>query len=74
VAVFGFSERKSGKQNRKKKASCLKNWNCKLELQTESEFYDGRRFGRKLVELVGCSAEQKVKEQNNKASHKQVIT
>jgi len=28
VAVFG-SERKAGKRNRKKKASCLKNW--KLE-------------------------------------------
>jgi hypothetical protein len=30
VAVFGFSERKSGKQNRKKKASLFE----KLELQT----------------------------------------
>jgi hypothetical protein len=67
VAVFG-SERKSGKRNcKKKKQVCLKNW--KLELQTESEFYDGRRFGRKLVELVGWSAEQ-----SNKASQKQVIT
>jgi hypothetical protein len=69
VAVFGFSERKSGKRDRKKKASCLKNWNCKLELETESGFYDGRRLRRKLVELFGWSAEQ-----SNKASQKQVIT
>jgi hypothetical protein len=68
VAVFGFSERKCG--TAKKKQVCLKNWNWKLELETESEFYDGRRFSRKLVEVVGWSTEQKVKEQSNEASQK----
>jgi hypothetical protein len=32
----------------------------------ESEFYDGRRFSKKFVEVVSWSAEQKVKEKNNK--------
>jgi hypothetical protein len=45
-----------------------------FELETESGFYGGRSFGRELVEVFGWSAEQKVKEQSNKASQKQVIT
>jgi hypothetical protein len=57
----------------KKKQVCLKNWNCKLELETESGFYDGRRFSKKFVEVVSWSTKQKVKEQSNEAKPETLV-
>jgi len=60
VAVFGTQSWKAERRRRRKKKASLFE---KLELETESEFYGGRRFGRKLVEVFGWSSEQ-----SNKAS------
>jgi hypothetical protein len=74
VEVFSFlSFAKLESGTAKRKQVCLKNWKLELELETESEFYDGRRFSRKLVEVITWSTEQKVKEQSNEAKPETLV-
>ena len=57
---FGTQSWKAERRRRRKKKSKFV-WKTvtKLELETESEFYGGRRFRRKLVEVFGWSLRRK---------------